>query len=127
MDMTTEIPMELRISVRVADQRDHRHLLTTMRLANQRSSEIRLMESPLPEADIVIVRRGEDGSAALLRACATTNRPVAVIYATSENEDGDWTLRWPARTADLIPLAAAIGRHLAVVEHQAAKERPAAR
>ena len=107
--------MELRIAIRVADERDHKHLSTTIRLANQRSSGMRLVECALPEADIVIVRRGEPGSAPLLRACEAANHPVAIIYATSEHESSVWTLRWPARTTDLIPLAEAIGRHLGAV------------
>ncbi len=104
--------MDLRIAIRVADERDYRHLVTTLRLANQRNGNIRLVEVPLPEADVVILRRGEPGSAPLLRACETANHPVPVIYATSSNENSAWTLRWPARTTDLIPLTEAIDRHL---------------
>lgn len=104
--------MELRIAIRVADERDHKHLSTTIRLANQRGGKVQLVETPLPEADIVIVRRGEPGSAPLLRACEAANHPVPVIYATSDNESSAWALRWPARTTDLIPLAEALRRHL---------------
>lgn len=98
--------MELRIALRVADERDLRHLQTTLRLANQRQQRIRLTECPLPDADAVILRRGESGSAPLLKACEDGGRPVPVIYTpASHRVTGLWALRWPARTADLLALA----------------------
>lgn len=111
--------MELRIAIRVADERDHKHLSTTIRLANQRNSAVQIVESTLPEADVVIVRRGEPGSAPLLRACETSSHPIPVIYATSENESSAWILRWPARTTDLIPLAEALSKRVQSSRSQA--------
>lgn len=104
--------MELHIAIRVTDPYDHKHLSATIRLANQRENTILLLESKLSEADAVIMRRGEAGSALLLRACETTTRPIPIIYATSEYERNPWALRWPARTTDLISLSEAIYRHL---------------
>ena len=117
--------MELRFAIRVADERDHKHLASTMRLANQRNSPVLLLESTLSEADVVIVRRGESGSAPLLRACESTTRPIPVIYATSDNEHSTWILRWPARTTDLIPLAEALHRCLMCARDSHAISNPA--
>jgi len=99
--------MELRVAIRVADERDHKHLSSTIRLANRRNSHVRLVECPFTEADVVIVRRGESGSALFLQACEAAGHPVPIIYSSNCNEPG-WVLRWPARTTDLINLTEAM-------------------
>lgn len=96
--------MEVRIAIQVNDDKDHKHLSTTLRLANQRCG-VRLVEAPLADADVVIVRRGEAGSGTLLRAADNSGLPILVIYSSNPGEKHPWTLRWPARTTDLIPLA----------------------
>lgn len=97
--------MDIRVAIKVADEKDHRHLSTTLRLANLRDESVRWIECPQEEADVVILRRGEPDSIPLLSGPRAGSRPVLVIYSMNPNERHPWVLRWPARTTDLSALA----------------------
>lgn len=112
--------MDIRVAIQVVDEKDRKHLATTLRLANVRDSSVQWLECPLNQADVVILRRGERDTVDLLRSASGEGRPVVVVYTMNKTEQHPWVLRWPARTTDLAPLAAAISPLL-----QSAPARPA--
>lgn len=100
--------MEIRVAIQVVDEKDRKHLSTTLRLANVRDSAVRWIECPLAEADVVILRRGERDTVDLLHKAQGESRPIVVVYTMNRTDQHPWTLRWPARTTDLAPLAVSI-------------------
>jgi hypothetical protein len=98
--------MDIRVAIQVVDEKDRKHLATTLRLANVRESAWQWIETASPaEADVVILRRGEPDAANLLRGTGAASLPVVVVYTPNKAEQHPWVLRWPARTTDLAELA----------------------
>lgn len=96
--------MILKIAFQLSDSRDHKHLATAFRHAASRMTDLQVVECPLAEAEVVILRRGDPDSVGLIRRCEAEGRLRVVIYTSLENESHRWILRWPARTADVIQL-----------------------
>lgn len=118
--------MDIRVALQVVDEKDHKHLRTTLRLANVRDSSVQWVECPLEEADVVILRRGERDTVDLLRTARGEGRPVVVVYTMNKTDQHPWVLRWPARTTDLTALAVALADTLKSLPPRTATQQPAA-
>lgn len=118
--------MDIRVAIQVVDEKDRKHLATTLRLANVRDSSVQWLECPLGEADVVILRRGERDTVDLLRTASGEGRPIVVVYTMSKTDQHPWVLRWPARTTDLTTLAASLATPLKSLPPRAATQQSAA-
>lgn len=115
----------VRVGIRLADERDRRHLERIVGMAARRRgmalhcSEVPLAGTDQADTDLLIVRRGEPGSSELLANRQARARPVIVVYTDNPRESHDWRLDWPARADDLIRLLGALEVHLG--EHRDAR------
>ncbi|MFP5384276.1 MAG: hypothetical protein ACLGHG_09430 [Gammaproteobacteria bacterium] len=118
--------MDIHVAIQVVDEKDRKHLATTLRLANVRDSTVQWVECPLDEADVVILRRGERDTVDLLRTARGAGRPIVVVYTMNKTDQHPWVLRWPARTTDLAALAGSLATPLKSLPPRAATQQPAA-
>lgn len=121
--------MELRIAIRIFDDREQKHLSHILAHAARRG-EVPVLTAPAAQADVIFIKPDEPGAAVFLQPGRRGTRPIAVAYDT-ERPDHPWFLAKPATSTDLIPLlrqlqeaAAALPR--APVTAPAAETAPAA-
>lgn len=94
--------MEIRIAIRIFDDREQKHLSHILALAGKRS-EVAVLSAPAAEADVIFIRRDEPGASVFLQPGRADTRPLAVVY--DETRDGaTWFLQKPATSTELIPL-----------------------
>lgn len=98
--------MELRVAVRIFDDREQKHLSHIMALSSKRG-DVPMLTVPASSADVIFIKRDEPGAAVFLQPGRRGKLPIAVLY-DDVPAGHDWFLPRPATSAGLIPLLQAL-------------------
>lgn len=94
--------MELRVAVRIFDDREQKHLSHILALSSKRG-DVPMLTTPAASADVIFIKRDEPGAAVFLQPARKGKLPIAVVY-DDVAAGHDWFLPRPATSAGLIPL-----------------------
>lgn len=109
--------MELRVAIRIFDDREQKHLSHILSLASKRG-EVPILTAPAASADVIFIKNGEPGASVFLQQGRARKLPIAVLYDDIQT-DYSWILRRPATSTALIPLMKDLQQAVALLQREA--------
>lgn len=105
--------MELRIAIRIFDERERRHLGHILSLVTQRGRVKPVLVSAA-DAEIIFLKKDEPGSAFFEKAGRAQSLPLPVFYG-GEVGASAWHLNKPATSGELMPLLESLHHEVATL------------
>lgn len=116
--------MELRVAIRIFDDREQKHLGHILSLAGKRG-DVAVLSVPAAVADVIFIKPDEPGASVFLQPGRRGTLPLAVAYDANP-AGGDWFLQKPATSLELIPLLRELQAAVAALPRRSAAEVEAA-